>query len=151
MLAFPYATIPAGRAEMAAIMTLVAEVTPIEVIVGLPRSLSGGEGPAAAQNRGRALALARALAANARAIPVRLVDERLTTVTASRQLRESGRPARDQRHIIDAAAAVAILEHALAAERARGEAPGELVSAPDMPDRPAPKAGGTELQAGDKL
>jgi putative Holliday junction resolvase len=59
------------------------------------------------------------------------VDERLTTVTASRRLSESGKRLKQQRSLIDAAAAVAILEHALDLERARGAAPGELVSAAD--------------------
>jgi putative Holliday junction resolvase len=134
LLAFPYATVPAGGGEIDALLVLVSEVAPIEVIVGLPRSLSGGEGPAAVKIRGRAVALARALARVGTRVPVRLVDERLTTVTAARQLRESGRPAKNQRSVIDAASAVAILEHALAAERARGQAPGELVSAPDEGD-----------------
>ncbi|MET1007000.1 MAG: Holliday junction resolvase RuvX, partial [Propionibacteriaceae bacterium] len=142
-------TVPAGRTELAAIVDLVDEVEPLEVIVGLPRSLSGGEGPAAVKNRQRAQALARRLAQREPPVPVRLVDERLTTVTASRQLRESGRRVKDQRQVIDAAAAVTILEHALAAERARGEAPGELVSAADLPDQPAPSAGGNDRQSGE--
>jgi putative holliday junction resolvase len=109
---------------------LVAELAPLEVIVGLPRSLSGGDGPAALKSRERARELARALSGSGQAaVEVRLVDERLTTVSASRQLRESGRRAKDQRSVIDAAAAVTILEHALAAERAQGVPPGELVSA----------------------
>jgi putative Holliday junction resolvase len=128
MLAYPYATVPAGTAELAAILTLVSEVEPIEVFVGLPRSLSGGEGPAARKSRDRATALAQALSAAGRDTAVRLLDERLTTVSAARQLRESGRRAKDQRAVIDSAAAVTILEHALAAERAQGTAPGELVS-----------------------
>jgi putative Holliday junction resolvase len=128
MMAYPYATVPAGGAELTAIVALVGELEPIEVFVGLPRSLSGGEGPAAAKSRQRATALAQALSAARRDTAVRLLDERLTTVSAARQLRESGRRARDQRSVIDSAAAVTILEHALAAERAQGSAPGELVS-----------------------
>jgi putative Holliday junction resolvase len=62
-------------------------------------------------------------------VPVRLVDERLSTVTAAKRLRAGGRTARQQRGVIDAAAATAILEQALALERARGHPPGELVSA----------------------
>jgi len=151
MLAYPYATVPAGPTELATITALVVQEFPIEVIVGLPRSLSGGEGPAAVKNRARAVALAAALARSAPSVTVRLIDERLTTVTASRQLRESGRRVKDQRSVIDAAAAVTILEHALAAERARGEAPGELVSAPELPDQPARSAGGTETEPGDPL
>lgn len=144
LLAYPYATVAAGEAELRRLVTLVAEVAPLEVIVGLPRSLSGGEGPAAAKTRGRAEALVGALAAAGQPVAVRLVDERLTTVTASRQLRESGLRAKDQRSVIDAAAAVTILEHALAAERAREGPPGELVSAPVVPDQPVLSADAPE-------
>jgi putative Holliday junction resolvase len=129
MMAYPYATVPAGRGELRAVLALVDELTPLELVVGLPRSLSGGEGPAAVKVRDRAAALVEALAAAGHAVPVRLLDERLTTVSASRQLRESGRRSKDQRSVIDSAAAVTILEHALAAERAQGAPPGELVSA----------------------
>jgi len=135
--------VPAGKAELSALTALVAEVEPIEVFVGLPRSLSGGEGPAAHKSRERAAALARSLADAGLDVAVRLLDERLTTVSAARQLRESGRRAKDQRSVIDSAAAVTILEHALAAERAQGKAPGELVSPEDL-SAPAPDEPGLE-------
>jgi putative Holliday junction resolvase len=131
-LAFPVATVPAGDGELDRVLTLIAEYEPVEIVVGLPRSLSGGEGPAAAKIRARTSALTARLAAapTAQASPsVRLVDERLTTVSAARQLREAGKSSRQQRSRIDAAAAVAILEHALESERHRGFPPGELVSA----------------------
>lgn len=144
-LAFPYATIPGGATEIAALVALVAEERPLELIMGLPRSLSGGEGPAAVKMRERAASLASALAAAGLSVALRLVDERLTTVTASRQLRESGKRARQQRSLIDAASAATILEHALAVERARGGAPGELVSpAREVPELPRAQDG--ELQ-----
>jgi putative Holliday junction resolvase len=149
VLAFPYAAVRAGAGEQAALVALVREAAPLEVIVGLPRSLSGGEGPAAAKNRTRAAALAGALAGLQPPVPVRLVDERLTTVTASRRLREGGRKAREQRQVIDAAAAVTILEHALAVEAARDLAPGELVSAPDASGRAAAGAGDDDRQPGE--
>lgn len=129
VLAYPVGTVRAGPDALIDIARLVAEHAPIEVLVGLPRSLSGGEGPAAANVRGHAERLAVQTS-----VPVRLVDERLTTVTASRRLRESGKKAKQQRSVIDAAAAVAILEQAVALERGRGEHPGELVSAPGGPD-----------------
>jgi len=123
VLAYPLATVPAGASELARLAELVAEHEPIEVLVGLPRSLSGGEGPAAGKARERAGRLAAGLT-----VPVRLVDERLSTVTASQRLRASGKRAKQQRPLIDAAAAAAILEHALAIERSGGNPPGELVS-----------------------
>ncbi len=123
VLAYPLTTVAAGETEIADLARLIAEHRPIEVVVGLPRSLSGSEGPAAVKARDRAQQLARATTT-----PVRLVDERLTTVTAARQLRASGKRARQQRPLIDSAAAVAILEQALAVERSRQQPPGELVS-----------------------
>jgi putative holliday junction resolvase len=135
-LAYPVTAVRAGAAELADLVAVVAEYEPIEVLVGLPRSLSGGEGPAAANARERAERLAGAID-----VPVRLVDERLTTVTASQRLHESGKRAKEQRELIDAAAAVAILEQALAYEQSQEMPPGELVSAPggpvtDGPDLP---------------
>lgn len=144
MLAYPYGNVAGGPGELAALVELVSELAPLEVVVGLPRSLSGGDGPAALKARARAGRLAEALAAAGLPAAVRLVDERLSTVTASRQLREGGRRAKDQRAVIDAAAAVTILEHALAAERARNVPPGELVSAPVEPGQPASSAGRPE-------
>ena len=125
VLAYPYGTVAAGEREIDDVLAVIAEVEPIEVVVGLPRSMSGGEGPAAVKVRERAVRLA-----GATTLPVRLVDERLSTVAASRRLREGGTRAKEQRAVIDAAAAAAILEHALALERARSAPPGELVSAP---------------------
>jgi putative holliday junction resolvase len=136
VLAYPVKVISAGPAEMTQLAALAAEYKPIEVLVGFPRSLSGGEGPAAMKARERATRLAAAIG-----VPVRLVDERLTTVTASRRLSEGGKRVKQQRKLIDAAAATTILEQALAFEHAQGEPPGELVSAPggpltDGPDLP---------------
>jgi putative pre-16S rRNA nuclease len=136
VLAYPVSTVKAGADEIAKLVAIVTEYQPIEVIVGLPRSLTGREGPAAAKARQRAARLADAID-----VPVRLVDERLTTVTASRRLSESGNRAKEQRRLIDAAAAVSLLEQALAFEQSRREPPGELVSAPggpvtDGPDLP---------------
>jgi putative pre-16S rRNA nuclease len=136
VLAYPLTTVRAGQGEIAELAALMAEYEPIEVLVGLPRSLSGAEGPAAAKARVRATRLAAGIG-----VPVRLVDERLTTVTASQRLHETGKRAKEQRSLIDAAAAVAILEQALVFEQSQGSPPGELVSAPggpvtDGPDLP---------------
>ena len=123
VLAYPLDTVAAGPDELTRLVAIVAEQEPLEVVVGLPRSLSGADGPAAVKVRARAEALAARLP-----VPVRLVDERLTTVTASRRLREGGKNAKQQRSVIDAAAAAAILEQAIALERSGGGPPGELVS-----------------------
>lgn len=125
ILATPVETVP-GRDVPAAqrrLKQLVEEYEPIEVIVGLPRSLKGGEGPAAVKVRAFAQELARAIAP----VGVRLLDERMTTVTASQGLRASGVKSKKGRSVIDQAAAVIILQQALESERASGNAPGEGV------------------------
>jgi len=124
VLAYPLGTVRTGEADIAELAALAAEHQVMEIVVGLPRSLSGTEGPAARKVREQAARLAAATP-----IPVRLLDERLSTVTAAARLRDSGKSARRQRISIDAAAAVVILEEALAYERSRQQPPGELVSA----------------------
>ena len=124
LLAYPLGTVRAGEADIAELAALAAEHQVMEIVVGLPRSLSGAEGPAARRLRERAARLAAATP-----VPVRLLDERFSTVTAAERLRASGKSARQQRTSIDAAAAVVILEEALDYERARQQPPGELVSA----------------------
>ncbi len=101
----------------------MAELAAVEVVVGLPRTLAGDEGAAAEAARTYAGRLSVRIAP----VPVRLVDERLTTVDAHRNLRESGVDGRRQRSVIDQAAAVLILQAALDAERNSGRPPGELV------------------------
>jgi len=55
------------------------------------------------------------------------VDERLSTVTATKGLREAGRSAKSGRSVVDQAAAVVIVQYAIDSERATGRAPGRLV------------------------
>lgn len=112
-------------ADLREIGDTAADLGAIEIIVGLPRSLDGSEGPAAASARGYALQVARVCAP----VPVRLVDERLTTVDAHRGLRSSGVSGRGQRRVVDQAAAVLILQSALDAERATGRPPGLAATA----------------------
>jgi putative holliday junction resolvase len=109
------------------------------VVVGLPRSLSGGEGPAAAEARSYATSLAALISPT----PVRLIDERLTTIDAHRQLRDSGLPGRAQRAVVDQVAAVLILQAALDTERPSGQPPGELVAG-RKPRAPRTKAVGPQ-------
>lgn len=126
ILATPVETIDRdleSGADLGVIAAAVLERHVLEVVVGLPRSLSGDEGPAALSAR----RYATALAARISPTPVRLVDERLTTIDAHRTLRESGVPGRAQRAVVDQAAAVLILQAALDAERVSGMAAGELV------------------------
>jgi len=120
ILAFPVRTVAfdrAGdesdapaRADIAAVAALAAEHEAVGVVVGLPRTLAGREGPAARAARKFGDALATALSP----IPVRYVDERMTTVVAQRNLSQSGVRAKAQRAVVDQAAAVEILQSFLA-------------------------------------
>ena len=131
MLATPVETLARRDDVVAGIRRLLDEHEAVEVIVGLPLSLSGGETASTDDSRAVAEALAAALP-----VSVRLVDERLTTVSAARGLRESGRTARNSRSVVDQAAAVILLQHALDHEKARGEAPGVVVDADGGPPAP---------------
>jgi putative Holliday junction resolvase len=122
-LATPVETVQRGKGDLDRIAAIVAESEAVAVLVGLPRSLSGGEGPAAALAREWAVTLAERLAP----VPVRLVDERLSTVSAARDLRSAGRSAKKARGVVDQAAAVVFLQTALDTERATGTPPGEPV------------------------
>jgi putative Holliday junction resolvase len=125
MIATPLETVARGGGDLDRLRAIVVEEEAVEVVVGLPRSLSGGEGPSAARVRGFAAGLAEALSP----VPVRLCDERLSTVSAEAVLRERGKKGQKRRAVVDQAAAVVILQNALETERGTGTAPGELVAA----------------------
>jgi len=127
VLAHPVRTLPrdlASDSDVEAIVALTRELEAIEVVVGLPRLLSGAEGEAARIARD----YAGRLAARLGTVGVRVVDERLTTVDAHRRLRDSGVPGRGQRAVVDQAAAVLILQSALDTEALSGRPPGETVT-----------------------
>jgi putative Holliday junction resolvase len=123
VLAAPVETVRRGAGDMDRLAAIVGEQRAVEVVVGLPVSLSGQEGPAAAAAR----SFARALAQRVAPCPVRLVDERLSTVAATRGMRDSGVSTRRGRPEIDQAAAAVILQSALDVERGSGQPPGEIV------------------------
>lgn len=126
LLAVPVETIDRRSGEDAVLQRvaeLVAEYDAIEVLVGHPVALSGRAGAAAEHAVGFARQLADALPA----VPVRLIDERLTTVTAQRNLHAAGRTHRNSRSVIDQEAAVIVVQQALDGERAVGTPAGEAV------------------------
>ena len=123
LLATPVETVPRGPGDVARLASLVAELEAVRVYVGLPKSLSGQEGPAATRVR----EFAQEVAARIDPIPVHLQDERLTTVSAEAMLRERGRKGQKRRQVVDQAAAVLILQSALDRERATGSVTGERV------------------------
>ncbi|MBN1173456.1 MAG: Holliday junction resolvase RuvX [Micromonosporaceae bacterium] len=123
ILATPLMTIARGRAKPAEagsdldeLVRLVREHSVVEVIVGLPVTLAGQDGPAATAARG----YAEALAIRIDPVPVRMTDERMTTVVASRRLAERGVRGRRQRAVVDQAAAVEILQCWLESRSIRG-------------------------------
>jgi putative holliday junction resolvase len=124
ILATPVETIRRGTGDLDRIAALAAEMEAVEIVVGLPRSLSGGEGPAAAKIRETAELVRRKVQEGNSGTAVRLVDERFTTVTAERMLRERGKKGSKRRAVVDQAAAVVILQHALDVERETGNPPG---------------------------
>ena len=122
MLATPVETVPRGHGDLLRIAQLAAEIDAVEIVVGLPIALSGRDTPSTEDARGFAAQIARDLG-----IPVRMVDERLSTVSAHSALRASGRNAKNSRSVVDQVAAVIILQHALDFERAAGSPPGLIV------------------------
>lgn len=116
ILATPVETVRRDRSgkHVRRLAELAAELGAVEVVVGLPRTLADRTGPSAVD----AMELADALAQRIAPTPVRLADERLTTVSAQRSLRAAGVRAREQRAVIDQAAAVAILQSWLDQRRA---------------------------------
>lgn len=128
LLATPLRTVPRDPNAVSDTSSIAQEARErgvLEIVVGLPRSMDGTERAAAATAREWAVAL------NERTpgVPVRLVDERLSTVDAQRALHAAGRTARSSRSVIDQQAAAVILQSALDAERLSGNAPGEVVGA----------------------
>lgn len=123
LLATPVETVLRDGADaLTRIVALAREHGAVEIVVGLPVSLSGADTGSTRDAREFAAALA-----GAAPVPVRLVDERLSTVSAQAALRGAGRSQRHSRKIIDQVAAVVLLQQALDVEKSTGRAPGEAV------------------------
>src|SRR3954451_16938731 len=116
-IASPLETLKRAKdgSDLDRLAALVVEHEVTEVVVGDPRHLSGASGASARD----ADPSASELAGRTGDVPVLLIDERLSTVTATSHLRESGRSSREQRSVIDQAAAVVILQHFLDSRRGR--------------------------------
>lgn len=126
MLAVPVETVPRGRSTIPRIVELVADYEPLEILVGLPISLSGGETASTSDAREVAGQIAQATG-----LPVRLVDERLSTVSAHAALRDSGRTQRNSRKLVDQVAAVVLLQQAIDVEKSTGNPAGALHNPPE--------------------
>lgn len=119
LLATPVETVPRDDAAVARIAALADEISAVEILVGLPLNLRGEDTRSTQDARDFAVAVA-----GASGTPVRLVDERLSTVSAHAALRDSGRTQRSSRSIVDQVAAVVLLQQALDVEKSTGRPPG---------------------------
>ena len=114
-LAIPHSVVSQGPTAISELMVIYHEKNAECIYVGLPLSLRGGH------TASTKMAIDFAKLISLQGIPVRLIDERLTSKTAQQSLRQAGKNAKQQKAIIDASAACLILEFALASEK-----PGEL-------------------------
>ena len=119
MLAVPVETVPRGDGSLARLAELAEEYAPLEFVVGLPVNLQGADTPSTVDAREFAAALQ-----SLTGIPVRMIDERLSTVTAHAALRSSGRTQKNSRSIVDQVAAVVLLQQAIDTEKATGNPAG---------------------------
>lgn len=134
MLATPVETVArdtSGSADIARILAIAEEISAVEFVVGLPLNMSGNRTLSTDDAEEFAQRIATAVSASSSFsadVEVRLIDERLSTVSAHGQLRQAGKKTKQTKQIIDQAAAVIILQQALDMERARGAAPGTVVA-----------------------
>lgn len=122
LLATPVETVARNDDSVARIVALADEHSATEILVGLPLNMRGEDTASTTDARDFAHAVAAASA-----LPVRLVDERLSTVSAHAALRQSGRSQRSSRSIVDQVAAVVLLQQALDVEKSTGRPPGSPV------------------------
>lgn len=137
ILATPVKTLSRDAKKNSDIRVVVKEVSErnaVEVFVGLPRTLKGAEKASAQMARNYALLLVQALEDAGLVVPVRLIDERLTTVSAHQALHAAGIGSREHRKVVDQVAAVGILQQAIDMQKARNANVGEVVRAqrPDV-------------------
>ena len=114
ILATPLEAIPAGESSLSRVISMIDEYDVVEVIVGLPLMMNGAEGASAQMAREWATALEEFTPC-----PIRMVDERLTTVQAQRGLHAAGRTVKNSRAAIDSASAVVLLQSVL--DRSKNE------------------------------
>ena len=122
MLATPVETVARDDRAVARVREIATELEALEILVGLPLNLRGEDTASTVDAREFAATIAAADAP-----PVRLVDERLSTVSAHAALRLSGRSQKRSRTIVDQVAAVVLLQQALEVEKSTGRPPGSPV------------------------
>jgi len=115
ILSSPLTTLKATDKNLSSqISQIITEIEPVTIYVGRPSLLSGNDG-VATEKATEFVSLLRTITH----VPIELIDERMSTISASRNLREAGRSAKESKDAIDMAAAVAILEFAIDIEKRR--------------------------------
>jgi len=113
ILASPLTTLKATDKNLAQqILAIFEDMEPVAIYVGRPALLSGKDGLATEKASGFV-----ALLNTITEVPIEMIDERMSTISAARNLRDAGRNAKDSKDAIDMAAAVAILEFAIEIEK----------------------------------
>ena len=113
ILSSPLITLKASEKNLGKqISEILSEIEPVVIYVGRPALLSGNDG--VATDKAREFV---ALLGSITQIPIEMIDERMSTISAARNLREAGRTAKDSKNAIDMAAAVAILDFAIEIEK----------------------------------
>jgi putative Holliday junction resolvase len=133
--------------DVRVLAALATELGAVQIFVGLPRTLKGEEHASARMATDYAELLAGALAGLGSDIPVQLIDERLSTVTAHRNLHEAGMSSRNHRKVVDQVAAAGILQHAIDMQKARGTDVGSRVFAVSQTGLSGDAAAGNAEQA----
>jgi putative Holliday junction resolvase len=117
------------NSDVRVIAALAADRGAVQIFVGLPRTMKGEEHASARMATEYAQLLADELDRAGSEVPVHLVDERLSTVTAHRNLHEAGMSSKNHRKVVDQVAAAGILQHAIDMQKARGTDVGSRVRA----------------------
>jgi len=115
ILSSPLTTLKATDKNLSSqILQIITEIEPVTIYVGRPSLLSGNDRVTTAKAT-EFVSLLRTITQ----VPIELIDERMSTISAARNLREAGRSAKESKDAIDMAAAVAILEFAIDIEKRR--------------------------------
>ena len=113
ILSSPLTTLKATDKNLNQLISVIfSEIEPVAIYVGRPALLSGEAGAASE----KASKFAAELAAIT-TVPIVMIDERMSTISAARNLRDAGRSAKDSKESIDMVAAVASLEFAIEIEK----------------------------------
>ena len=113
ILSSPLTTLKATDKNLNQLISVIfSEIEPVAIYVGRPALLSGEDGAASEKAAKFAAELATITT-----IPIEMIDERMSTISAARNLRDAGRSAKDSKESIDMVAAVAILEFAIEIEK----------------------------------